>query len=120
MSGSGINFPTFPTYGSGGYTGTSFIIQVLLFLLEVIAYPFEWVFYGIGSGIGSGFQTMFQGLFGMVSTVYQNSVNSFGFAGPFAPILVSFVWGISFAVLIFFVIFAIHMAIQSIQEDTGT
>ena len=117
-----INFPTFPTYGtgSGQFEGTTYIIQLFLFILQVIAYPFEYVFEGIGSGIGAGFQTMFTGLFSMASTVYTDSESDFTWAGPFAPILVSVVWGASFVILIFFVIFAIHMVFQDVEEDTGT
>lgn len=117
-----VTFPSFPVYGtgSGQYTGTSFIIQLFLFIVQVIAYPFEYVFEGIGNGIGAGFQTMFSGLFSMVSTVYTNSEGAFSWAGPFAPILVSIVWGASFVILVFFVIFAFHMVFQDVQEDTGT
>jgi hypothetical protein len=56
----------------------------------------------------------------MASTVYTNSESDFTWAGPFAPILVSVVWGASFVVLIFFAIFAIHMVYQDVEEDTGT
>lgn len=117
-----VTFPTFPVYGtgSGQAIGTTYIIQLFIFILQVIAYPFEYIFEGIGNGIGSGFQTMFSGLFGMVSTVYTNSENDFTWAGPFAPILVSVVWGASFVILIFFIIFAIHMVSQDVEEDTGT
>lgn len=117
-----VTFPTFPVYGTGAgqYTGTSFIIQLFIFILQAIAYPFENIFEGIGNGIGTGFQTMFSGLFGMASAVYTNSENAFTWAGPFAPLLVSIVWGISFVILIFFILFAFHMVVQDFQEDTGT
>ena len=117
-----VTFPKFPVYGTGTgqYTGTNFIIQFFIFLIKAIGYPFEYVFEGIGQGIGTGFQSMFSGLFSMASSVYTSSESDFSFAGPFAPILVSVVWGASFVILIFFVIFAIHMVFQDVEEDTGT
>lgn len=119
-SGGTITWPQFPTYGPQGYTGTAFIIQIFLWVLQVIAYPFEWIFYGIGNGIGTGFQNLFAGLFNMVTSVYSSSTQSFAFAGPFAPILVTFVWGAALVILVFFLLFAFHMFVQDAEEDTGT
>ncbi len=117
-----VAFPKFPIYGTGNgdYSGVQFIIQLFLYVIKVIGYPFVYIVEGIGNGIGTGFQSMFSGLFNMTSTVYSDSVGDFSWAGPFAPILVSIVWGASFVILVFFVIFAAHMVFQDVQEDTGT
>ena len=88
-----VAFPKFPIYGTGNgdYSGIQFIIQLFLYVIKVIGYPFVYIVEGIGNGIGTGFQSMFSGLFNMTSTVYSDSVGDFAWAGPFAPILVSIV-----------------------------
>ena len=111
-----ISFPNLPTY-SGSIS--SFVENFLIYLGEIILYPFEYVIYAIGSGIGQGLGNLFSSLFGMASTTYTSSVKSFGFAGPLAPILVSIVWGISLVIIIFFILMAIHLIWGGIQDDTG-
>ena len=111
-----ISFPTMPQY-----TGNvdSYIEAFLIFLGEVVAYPFEAILYAIGSGLGSGISNLFTSLFGMAATTYTNSEKDFAFAGPLAPVLVSIVWGISLVIVIFFILMAIHLIWGDIQDDTG-
>ena len=111
-----ISFPSMPTYNGNV---DSYIEAFLIFIGQVIAYPFEALIYAIGSGLGTGISNLFTSLFGMASTTYNNSVNSFKFAGPLAPILVSVVWGISLVIIIFFVLMAIHLIWGDVQDDTG-
>ncbi len=111
-----ISFPTLPSY-SGSISG--WLKAFLVFLGEVILYPFEYVIYAIGSGIGQGLSNLFSSLFDMASSTYSSSEKSFAFAGPAAPILVSIVWGISLVIIIFFILMAIHLIWGDIQDDTG-
>ena len=111
-----IAFPSMPTYNGNV---DSYIEAFLVFIGQVIAYPFEALIYAIGSGLGTGISNLFTSLFGLAATTYNNSVNSFKFAGPLAPILVSVVWGISLVIVIFFILMAIHLIWGDIQDDTG-
>ena len=111
-----ISFPTLPTY-SGSISG--WLKAFLIFLGELILYPFEYVIYAIGSGVGTGLQGLFTSLFSMASSTYSSSEKSFSFAGPLAPILVTVVWGISFIIIIFFILMAIHLIWGDVQDNTG-
>ena len=73
-----------PTYNGNV---DSYIEAFLIFIGQVIAYPFEALIYAIGSGLGTGISNLFTSLFDLAATTYDNSVNSFKFAGPLAPIL---------------------------------
>ena len=111
-----LTFPTIPKYKGNIDT---WIMSFLVFVGKLIFYPIEYIIYAIGSGIGAGLSQMFTSLFAMASNTYKQSINAFAFAGPLAPILVTIVWGISFVIIIFFVMMAIHEIIQSGEEDTG-
>ncbi len=111
-----ISFPSIPSY-SGSISG--WLKSFLVFLGEVVLYPFEYIIYAIGSGVGSGLQGLFSSLFDMASSTYTSSEKSFSFAGPLAPILVSAVWGVSFIIIIFFILMAIHLIWGDVQDNTG-
>ena len=111
-----LTFPTIPKYNGNIDT---WIMSFLVFIGKLIFYPIEYIIYAIGSGIGAGLSQMFTSLFAMTSNTYKQSINAFAFAGPLAPILVTIVWGISFVIIIFFIMMGIHEMIQSGEEDTG-
>lgn len=111
-----ISFPSLPSY-TGSISG--WLEAFLVFLGEVIIYPFEYIIYAIGSGIGQGMGNLFSSLFDMASSTYTSSERSFAFAGPLAPILVTIVWGVSFIIIIFFILMAVHLIWGDVQDDTG-
>lgn len=111
-----IAFPTMPKYNGNIDT---WIMAFLIFIGKLVFYPIEYIIYALGSGIGAGLSQMFSSLFLMASNTYKDSINAFRFAGPLAPILVTIVWGISFVIIIFFIMMAVHEIIQSGEDDTG-
>lgn len=111
-----ITFPSMPKY-KGNIN--SWIMGFLIYIGQLIMYPIEYIIYAIGSGIGSGLSQMFSSLFAMASNTYKQSVNAFTWAGPAAPIIVSIVWGISFVIVIFFIMMGVHEMVQSGEDDTG-
>ena len=98
---------------------SSYIKALFVYIIEVILYPFEYVVYGIGSGLGSGLQGLFYGLFSMVETTYKSTVNAFGTFGVLAPVIATFVWGVSLVIIVFFILMALHLVWQSVADDTG-
>ena len=111
-----ITFPSMPKYKGNIDT---WIMAFLIFIGKLIFYPIEYIIYALGSGIGAGLSQMFSSLFLMASNTYKDSINAFAFAGPVAPILVTLVWGISFVIIVFFIMMAVHEIIQSGEDDTG-
>ena len=111
-----IAFPTMPKYDGNI---DNWIMAFLIFVGKLIFYPIEYIIYALGSGIGAGLSQMFSSLFLMASNTYKDSINAFAFAGPVAPILVTLVWGISFVIIVFFIMMAVHEIIQSGEDDTG-
>lgn len=111
-----IAFPSMPKYKGNIDT---WIMAFLIFIGKLIFYPIEYIIYALGSGIGAGLSQMFSSLFLMASNTYKDSINAFAFAGPLAPILVTLVWGISFVIIVFFIMMAVHEIIQSGEDDTG-
>ena len=111
-----ITFPSMPKYKGNIDT---WVMAFLIFIGKLIFYPIEYIIYALGSGIGAGLSQMLSSLFLMASNTYKDSINAFAFAGPVAPILVTLVWGISFVIIVFFIMMAVHEIIQSGEDDTG-
>lgn len=102
------SFPAFPTYtSSGGFT--AFIIQFFIWLVRVCLFPFEYIAYGIADGFYIGFSGLITSLFGMASSTYSDTVAAFSSFGVLAPIIASFVLGLSIVILIFFAFVVVKM-----------
>lgn len=109
-----FSYPPFPTYS--GNIG-DFLLNLILWFFSIPAVALGNFIAGIAGGITSGASSSSARVTGFIGFEFTKSEDAFTFAGPFAIILASIVWGIALLILIFFIFKAIQIAMHESEDD---
>lgn len=107
-------YPPFPTYS--GNIG-DFLLNLIFWFLSIPAVALGNFVAGLTGGITSGASSSAASVMGFIGSSFQQSENSFTFAGPFAIIIASAVWGMAILILIFFILKGIQLAMHESEDD---
>ena len=109
-----FSYPAFPSYN--GNVGT-YLMDLIFWVLSIPLVAIGNFIAGIGAGVTSGASSSASSVLGFVGIEFVDSEHAFSFAGPFAIILASAVWGVAIIILIFFIFKAIQLAMDMTTED---
>jgi hypothetical protein len=114
-----LSYPSFPTY-SGSATASaigSYILQIVLWFVEVPLIGIANVFIAFFDGLSSGAGSSVNSIIGFPGQIFQSTIQAFSALGIFAPIAAALVWGVALVILIFFIFKAIQLALAESTED---
>ena len=111
-----LSFPSPPTLGSGESI-TTFILQFLLWIIEIPVYGLvivlETIFLAISGALGSSIG----GLFSILTGSFSETVSALSGFGIFASVIAAFIWGASLIIILLFANLAFHMFITDAEEE---
>lgn len=114
-----LSYPGFPTY-SGGVSASaigSYILQIMLWFVEIPLIGIANVFIGFFGGLSSGAGSSASSILGFPGQIFQSTIKAFSALGIFAPIVAAIVWGAALVILVFFIFKAIQLAMEETTED---
>lgn len=106
-----------PTSGSLGSNIATFILEVLLWFVEIPLIGIANVLIDIFGGLGTGAGSTASDIFGFLGKIFVQTESSFSSLGIFAPIAAAGVWGVAVLILVFFIFKAIQLAMAETTED---
>ena len=109
-----FSYPAFPTYNGNV---ASYLIGIVVWILSIPLVAIGNFVAGLAGGVTSGASSSASSVLGFVGTEFVDSEHDFSFAGPFAIVVASAVWGVAILILIFFIFKGIQLAISMTQED---
>lgn len=109
-----FSYPAFPSYN--GNVG-SYLMSLLFWFLSIPAIAVGNFIAGLAGGVTSGASSSATSVLGFVGVEFVDSEHAFSFAGPFAIVIASAVWGVALLILIFFIFKAIQLALGMTTED---
>ncbi len=109
-----FSYPSFPSYN--GNIGT-YLLELIFWVISIPFIALGNFITGIMGGVTSGASSSASSVLGFIGTEFTNSEHDFAFAGPFAIILASLVWGIALLIIIFFIFKAIQLALHESEDD---
>lgn len=109
-----FSYPSFPSYN--GNVGT-YLMDLIFWVLSIPLVAIGNFIAGIGAGVTSGASSSASSVLGFVGVEFVDSEHAFSFAGPFAIVIASAVWGVAIIILIFFIFKAIQLAMDMTTED---
>ena len=111
-----LTFPSPPTLGSGESI-TTFILQFLLWVIEIPVYGLvivlETIFLAISNAVGSSIW----GLFSILTGSFTETVQALSGFGIFASIIAAFIWGLALIIILWFANLAFHMFETDAEEE---
>ena len=114
-----LSYPSFPTY-SGSTTASaigSYILQIVLWFVEIPLIGIANVFIAIFNDIASGAGSSVTSVLSFPGQIFQSTIQAFSALGIFAPIAAAAIWGVALVILIFFIFKAIQLALAESTED---
>ena len=114
-----LSYPSFPTYSGGASASAigSYVLQIILWFVEVPLIGIANVFIGFFGGLSSGAGSSVDSILSFPGQIFQSTIQAFSALGIFAPIAAALVWGIALVILIFFIFKAIQLALAESTED---
>lgn len=112
-----INYPSFPTLTGGANGIPYFIIEVIIWVIEIPIIAFANFLITVAGGAGTGASSSINTVLGFLGKVFQNSLSAFQGFGIFAPIVGAVVWGVALVAIVFFVFKAVQVATAETTED---
>ena len=109
-----FSYPAFPSYN--GNVGT-YLMDLIFWVVSIPLVAIGNFIAGIGAGVTSGASSSASSVLGFIGTEFVDSESSFSFAGPFAIVIASAVWGVAIIILIFFIFKGIQLALGMTTED---
>ncbi len=109
-----FSYPSFPSYN--GNVGT-YLMDLIFWVLSIPLVAIGNFIAGIGAGVTSGASSSASSVLGFVGVEFVDSEHAFSFAGPFAIVIASAVWGVAIIILIFFIFKGIQLALGMTTED---
>ena len=111
-----LTFPSPPTLGSGESI-TTFILQFLLWVIEIPVYGLvivlETIFLAISNAVGSSIG----GLFSILTGSFTETVQALSGFGIFASIIAAIIWGIALIIILWFANLAFHVFVTDAEEE---
>jgi hypothetical protein len=113
-----LSYPSFPKYSSYGSSNVGgYILALIFWFLSIPLVALGKFVEGLAGGVTSGASSSASSVLGFIGTEFVDSESSFSFAGPFAIVIASAVWGVAIIILIFFIFKGIQLALGMTTED---
>jgi lipopolysaccharide export LptBFGC system permease protein LptF len=109
-----VGYPPFPKWNG---SITSLLMQIIMWIIEVPLIAVANVIIVVVKDIGNTLGSTGAIIIAFPATIFKESVASFSAYGVFAPIIASFVWGISIIILVFFVFKALQIGGSEMENE---
>ena len=109
-----FSYPAFPTYNGNV---ASYLIGIVVWMLSIPLVAIGNFVAGLAGGVTLGASSSASSVLGFVGIEFVDSEHDFSFAGPFAIVVASAVWGVAILILIFFIFKGIQLALGMTTED---
>ena len=109
-----FSYPSFPSYN--GNVGT-YLMDLIFWFLSIPLVSIGNFVAGLAGGVTSGASSSASSVLGFIGIEFVDSEHAFSFAGPFAIVIASAVWGVAIIILIFFIMKGIQLALGMTTED---
>ena len=111
-----LTFPKPPTF-SYGSSITTFIIDFLIWLVEIPFYGLVILLEDIFNAVAGSSSSTISGLFGILTGSFNQTVQALSGFGIFAAVIAAVIWGMSLLIIILFAGWAIHLVFDDAEED---
>ena len=111
-----LTFPKPPTF-SYGSSITTFIIDFLIWLVEIPFYGLVIILEDIFNAVAGSSSSTISGLFGILTGSFSQTVQALSGFGIFASVIAAVIWGISLLIILLFVGWAIHLVINDAEDE---
>ena len=108
--------PCPPTYSYGGSI-LGFIINFLIWLVEIPFYGLVILLEDIFNAVAGSSSSTISGLFGILTSSFNQTVQALSGFGIFASVIAATIWGVSLLIILLFVGWAIHLVINDAEDE---
>ena len=110
-------YPPFPTFSGGISDIGFFIVEVILWAIEIPLVAGADFIETVSGNAAAGAGQSAGNVLGFIGDIFVQTESAYAPLGILAPIAASFTWGIAIMVLTFFIFKAIQLAMAETTED---
>ena len=115
FSPAALSFPSPPTYSSGSIA--TFIVDFLVWIVEIPFIGLVILLEDIFNALGGSFGSTISGLFGILTSSFNQTVQALSGFGIFSSILAAIIWGVSLLIILLFIGWAIHLVFTDAEDE---
>ena len=112
-----FSYPNFPIWDGSFSDLPSFVLQIVLWIIEVPAIAFANLMVGIFGGFTSGASASANNVGAFIGVAFGDTESSLAPLGVFAIPVAAIIWGLGVAILAYFIMFVIGIVIDQGEKD---